>query len=84
MKRVQGKPNRDAIKQVQENIYENAASMLCELGGGQHGCLGLTMTNARCNAITGKYFHEESNLGPVPVIPEQATQYEIAESQTPA
>ena len=34
IQKVVGKPSREKIKEVQEKIYENAASVPCKLGGG--------------------------------------------------
>ena len=42
--KVVGKPTRDEIKRVLEQAQENAAAVPCELGGGNHGYLGITMT----------------------------------------
>ena len=75
--KIEGKPTRDQIKEVQEKIYENAASVLCELGGGMHGYLGVAMSGPEYLTATGEEFHLHPNLGAIPMYPENGTQYQI-------
>ena len=76
--KIEVKPIRDQIKEVQEKIYENAASVPCELGGGMHGYLGVTMSGPEYLAATGEEFHPHTNPGTTSTFPENGTQYQIA------
>ena len=63
IKKVQGKPIREEIKQVQSKIQENAASVPSELGGGMHGHLRITMSTTECNNTTTEVFTGYANPG---------------------
>ena len=66
---------------MQDKTCENAAGTPCELGGGLHGHLGITMTNAKCNSIVGHEYIAKPNPGPVPMISPNATGHQIAVAQ---
>ena len=51
--KVKGKPDREQIKKIEKKIQENAASVQSTLGGGNHGHLGLTMTDTDYKAAIG-------------------------------
>jgi hypothetical protein len=44
--KIHGKPTAASIKQLKKEIYANARSIHCELGGGTNGYLGTVMPNA--------------------------------------
>ena len=77
IKKVTGKPTREDIKQVLEKIQEDAAAVPCELGGGLHGYLGMTMSGVEHATITNETFDAYTNPGPMPTIATDATQYQI-------
>ena len=56
--------------------------MQTNLGGGNHGHLGLTMTPAEYSTATGgQAFNRPANPGLVPVIPQGSTQHAILQLQ---
>ena len=55
---------------MQEKIYENAASVPCELGGGMHGYLGVAMSGLEYLTVTREEFHLHPNPGETPIFPE--------------
>ena len=78
IKKVTGKPTREDIKQVLDKIQEDAADVPCELGGGMHGYLGITMTGVEYATVATTTFVAYTNPGPLPTIATDATQYQIA------
>ena len=76
--KVVGKPTRDEIKRVLEQAQENAAAVPCELGGGNHGYLGITMTATEYLNVASVEFINHTNPGSIPTIADTATQSQIA------
>ena len=50
-----------SIKEVERKLIKNASSFLSELGGGNHGYLGLVLTPAKYQLVTGKTFTPHPN-----------------------
>ena len=50
---VKGEPIYKSIKEVKKQIITNASLIESELGGGQYRLLGLVISAAMYNAITG-------------------------------
>ena len=75
---IKGRPTRENLRELQTKIYENAASVPCELGGGLHGYLGIAMSNDQYASTVGTTFTPHVNPGPLPTYPDNATQYQIA------
>jgi len=44
IKKTKGQPTRQSIEEVEKQLQNNVACYLSELGGGEHGFLGLVMT----------------------------------------
>ena len=44
------------IREIHRKIQENASTIQSELGGGQHGLLGLEMQPATYRTVIGQYF----------------------------
>ena len=78
IKKMIGKPTREDIKKVMEMIQEDEASIPCELGGVRYGCLGITMSDDECTNATAETFTAHTNPGPLPNMPTDATQHQIA------
>ena len=76
VKKVVGKPTRDEIKIIQDFIQDNTAGVPCELGGGKHGYLVITMLEIDHASATIEYFKEYANPGPLNFIPENATHHQ--------
>lgn len=74
---IQGRPTHQSLYELKKLLYENAASVPSELGGGGHGHLGIPMSAAAYNAVTGAPFNPPNNPGPLPQIPQGATQHVI-------
>ena len=45
---IQGEPTYKAIKRLKNELRANASSVDSDLGGGDHGYLGLILTNEEC------------------------------------
>ena len=75
---VKGRPTRESMHNLQCKIFENAASVLFELGGGMHRHLRVVMSNKEHIAKFGTTFEPCENLGPLPECPQNATQHQIA------
>ena len=54
--KIEGEPTYQSIKNVEKVLLENAASVPSELGGGQHGYLGLILSDTKYHTITGHNF----------------------------
>ena len=78
IKKVTGKPTQEDIKQVLDKIQEDIAAVPCKLGGGMHGYLGIIMTYVEYATVTTTPFEAHTNLGPLPIIAPNITQYQIA------
>lgn len=54
--KIEEEPDFTNIKAIKKLIITNASSCKSELGGGQHGILGLVMPDTRHQTITGSEF----------------------------
>ena len=77
---VEGEPTYKSIKEVEKYIITNASSIESELGGGQHGLLGLVIPPARCSTVTGHTFVPHANPGALPTFPQNPTQPQITQA----
>ena len=68
-----GEPDYEAIKSVHDKLKANAASIPSTLGGGQHGLLGLIMSDATYLLVSNTAFLHQPNPGLLPTIPTDAT-----------
>ena len=50
---IRGEPNYESIRRLKDELRANASSVECDLGGGNHGYLGLVLTDAEYGAIDG-------------------------------
>ena len=76
--KIKGKPTRRDIEKLQKKIFANAATIQTNLGGGNHGHLGLAMKPEEHTIATGgQAFHRPENSGLVPAIPQGSTHHEI-------
>ena len=71
--RQPGLPSYNTINSVHTLLKTNAASVPSQLGGEQHGLLGLVLNNAIFNKLTGTDFIKPSNPGTVATIPTGST-----------
>ena len=72
-------PNYYSIKPVEKKLIRNVASIPTELGGGNHGFLGLVVTPQKHVNITGNVFTPHLNPGTFPTFPQNPTQPIIAQ-----
>jgi len=72
-------PNYYSIKPVEKKLMRNVASIPTELGGGNHGFLGLVVTPQKHINITGNVFTPHLNPGTFPTFPQNPTQPIIAQ-----
>ena len=71
--RQPGLPSYNTINSVHTLLKTNAASVPSQLGGGQHGLLGLVLNNDIFQKLTGTDFIKPSNPGTVATIPTGST-----------
>jgi hypothetical protein len=74
-----GKPTYETINATHEKLKINAAAIPTKLGGGRHGHLGLVLSPATYNAVTGTPFTLPADPGVHPVHPTGATGAQIAQ-----
>ena len=71
---IHGTPTNKALKRLKDELRANASSVECNLGGGDHGYLGLVLTNAEYTSITPRPpAFVPPNYPPNLVIPGNAT-----------
>ena len=78
--RIEGEPSFQSIKEIEKLLIENAASVSSELGGGNRRYLGLVLSPAKHNTVTGVNFEPHLNPRALPVFPEHLTQPQIAQA----
>eukprot|EP00957_Ditylum_brightwellii_P209983 15364446-Ditylum_brightwellii.AAC.2 len=71
-------PSWDSIWAIYLNLNDNAASVPSDLGGGQHGNLGLTIKGAEYQTLNGHAFTKPAN--PVVTLP-PGNPYELPAQQ---
>jgi hypothetical protein len=52
---IEGEPNYDAICQMVQALYDNAASLATPLGGGMHAHIGLLIMTAHGDAVPTRH-----------------------------
>ena len=82
IEKISGEPSYHNIKEVERKLIKNASSFPSELGGGQHGYLGLVLTPEKYQLVTGNTFTPHPNPGSIPTFPEHPTQPQIAQIST--
>ena len=81
-----GCPTYAIISEVHKKLKTNSASVHSNLGGGQHGVIGLTLQDRTYTTLTGVPFILPTNPGTVPTIPAgnsgpQISQFERAHKE---
>ena len=79
IEKVQGAPTCQSIKNIEKQLVKNASSYPTELGGGNHGHLGLVLSPEKHLLVTGHDFHPHTNPGSLPTFPANPTQPQIAQ-----
>ena len=79
---IEGEPRHETIKRSEKLLIENASSTHSTLGGENHGFLGLILTPEKYFIVTGYTFEPHVNPGALPVIPPNATQHQILNTNT--
>lgn len=64
---IEGKPTAATLLVLRKEIYANARSVHCDLGGGANGYLGVVMPPAQYTLRTLKVFTAPVHPGPLPV-----------------
>ena len=77
-----GEPNFQVIKEVERKLIKNASSHPIELGGGNHGHLGLLLQPSKHTLVTGQDFTPHPNPGSLPTFPTTPLQPQIAQIST--
>jgi len=76
---ITGQPNYESLVEVHLKLNTNAASVHSHLGDERLGLLYLTVTPAVYNTQSNIPFMPPTNLGPIPMIPNNATAHQINE-----
>ena len=77
--KIEGEPSYQSLRTLETELIQNASSIFTELGGGNHGYLGLLLEAAKHLEITGHDFSRHPNPGPIPTFPANPTQPQIAQ-----
>jgi len=73
---IRGLPTYNALKRLKTELQANASSVETDLGGGNHGYLGLVLTDKEYNSIPDTQPFEPPIYSPPLVIPATATAIE--------
>ena len=73
---IRGEPTHRALKRLKTELQANASSIESQLGGGDHGYLGLVLTDAEYASVPGTIPFVPPQFPPVLIIPNNATQVE--------
>ena len=77
--KLDGTPNINTLRALRSQLKSNAANIQSNLGGGNHGDLGLILSDAAyALAAPGTPYHRPTNPGPLPNLPGTATGPQIA------
>ena len=79
IEKIKGEPTYYSIKEVERKLIKNASSFPSELGGGNHGYLGLVLKPTKYQLVTGETFTPHPNPGSLPIFPANPTQPQIAQ-----
>ena len=60
-KKISERPTYNNLKTLKKMTKANASSVISNLGGGQHGHLGLVIPDAKYNRITGYTYTKPSH-----------------------
>ena len=77
--KIEGEPTCESLRLLETELTQNASSVMTELGGGNHGYLGLVLSEEKYQQITGNNFTPHPNPGPIPEFPDNPTQPQIAQ-----
>lgn len=79
--KIEGMPSYASLKDLKSDLIENAASIESTRGGGNHGLLGLLITDAdyAIDVDANHPFVRPANPGLGPQFPAAATQHQIAQ-----
>lgn len=78
--KIQGEPSYDDIRQLRMVIYQNAASIHSNLGGGLHGHLGMVMDDNTYATLTNQPWVDPPEPPAVVPLPNAPTAPQIAEA----
>ena len=73
---IRGEPTHRALKRLKTELQANASLIESELGGGDHGYLGLVLSDAEYASVPGTIPFVPPQFPPVLIIPNNATQVE--------
>ena len=66
--KIHGCPTYESLQNLSTELKANASSVPSTMGGGQHGHLGLLLSNVRCNALANTV-HGVTPGNPCPFVP---------------
>ena len=74
---IRGQPTNKALKRLKNELQANASSIESDLGGGDHGFLGLVLTDAEYATVPGTQPFVAPNYPAALTIPGNATPIEV-------
>ena len=77
--KIEGEPSYQSLRTLEIELIQNASSIFTELGGGNHGYLGLLLEATKYLEITGHDFNQHSNPGLIPIFLDNPTQPQITQ-----
>ena len=78
--RISGKPTNASFRKLRKEVYANARAISSQRGGGQHGHLGIVMSNAAYMARVGAAWDLPPHPGAQPNVPANAFGYQVNEA----
>ena len=76
---IRGEPTHKSLKRLKLELQANASSVETDLGGGNHGYLGLVLTDAEYAAVPNTQPFVAPTYPPPLVIPTNVTQIQALE-----
>ena len=74
---IRGKPTNKTLKRLKNELQANASSIESDLGGGDHGFLGLVLTDEEYETVPGTQPFEAPTYPSALTIPGNATPIEV-------
>jgi regulator of replication initiation timing len=82
IQKIEGQPDNSSLRDLKARLKSNAADIVSNQGGGNHGHLGLILTDAAYSTIAPlQPFIVPANPGPLPLIPAGATAAQISQAE---
>ena len=77
--KIDGEPTYQILRLLETELVQNTSSLIIELGGGNHGYLGLVLSAEKYILLIGHVFIPHPNPGPIQTFSANCTQPQIAQ-----